>query len=46
MGEGDLGRAWLLKSVYSKTPNTNTHTEGAVEGVRIKRVMLVKPKNT
>ena len=33
MGEGDLGRAWLLKSVYSKTPNTNTDTEGAVDSV-------------
>ena len=35
MGEGDLGRAWLVKSVYSKTPNTNTDTEGAVDSVRI-----------
>lgn len=31
MGEGDLGRAWLLQSGYSKTPNTSTDTEGAVE---------------
>ena len=40
-GEGDLDRAWLLKSVYSKTPNTNTDTEGAVESVLIDGVSVL-----
>lgn len=49
--EGDFGRAWvgtaLIQKKYIQTP------EGPVEndridyrGVRIKRVMLIKPKNT
>ena len=42
MGEGDLGRAWLLKNVYSKTPNTNTDTEGAVDSVRINTKKYLK----
>ena len=42
MGEGDLGRAWLLKSVYSKTPNTNTDVEGAVDSVRINTKKYLK----
>ena len=49
--EGDFGRAWvgtaLIQKKYIQTP------EGPIEndridyrGVRIKRVMLIKPKNT
>lgn len=51
MYEGDFGRAWvgtaLIQKKYIQTP------EGPIEndridyrGVRIKRVMLIKPKNT
>lgn len=49
--EGDFGRGWvgtaLIRKKYIQTP------EGPIEndridyrGVRIKRVMLIKPKNT